>query len=73
MAWKGLQLTLPSRLSLADGQLCVKQDAGEVRIALEDLAWIVIDTPQGGRTRILRGATHNPAAPQSQKMPKIRA
>ncbi len=46
MAWKGLHLTQAARLSLADSQLCVKQDAGEVRIALEDLAWIVVDTPQ---------------------------
>jgi CRISP-associated protein Cas1 len=46
MAWKGLHLTQPSRLSLADGQCCVKQDDGEVRIAIEDLAWIVVDTPQ---------------------------
>lgn len=46
MAWKGLHLTQPSRLSLADGQCCVKQDDSEVRIAIEDLAWIVIDTPK---------------------------
>jgi CRISPR-associated protein Cas1 len=46
MAWKGLHLTQPSRLSLADGQCCAKQNEGEVRIAIEDLAWIVIDTPQ---------------------------
>jgi CRISPR-associated protein Cas1 len=46
MAWKGLHLTQASRLSLADRQVCVKQDAGEVRLALEDIAWIIIDTPQ---------------------------
>ncbi len=46
MAWKGLHLTQPSRLSLADGQCCVKQNDGEVRIAIEDIAWIVVDTPQ---------------------------
>jgi CRISPR-associated protein Cas1 len=46
MAWKGLHLTKAARLSLADGQCCVKQDDGEVRVAIEDLAWIVIDTPQ---------------------------
>lgn len=46
MAWKGLHLTQAARLSLADSQLCVKQDAGEVRIALEDLAWVIVDTPQ---------------------------
>lgn len=46
MAWRGLHLTQAARLSLADSQICVKQDAGEVRLALEDIAWIVIDTPQ---------------------------
>jgi len=46
MAWKGLHLTKAARLSLADGQCCVKQDDGEVRVAIEDLAWIVVDTPQ---------------------------
>jgi CRISPR-associated protein Cas1 len=46
MAWKGVHLTKAARLSLADGQCCVKQDEGEVRIAIEDLAWIIIDTPQ---------------------------
>ena len=46
MAWKGLHITKPARLSLADGQISVKQDEGEVRAALEDVAFIVIDTPQ---------------------------
>ena len=46
MAWKGLHLTQPSRLSLSDGQCCVKREDGEVRIAIEDLAWIIVDTPQ---------------------------
>jgi len=46
MAWRGLHLTQAARLSLADNQVCVKQEEGEVRLALEDIAWIVIDTPQ---------------------------
>lgn len=46
MAWKGLHVTKPARLSLADGQCCIKQDEGEVRAALEDIAFIIIDTPQ---------------------------
>ena len=46
MAWRGLHLTQAAKLSLADRQICVKQDAGEVRLALEDIAWIIIDTPQ---------------------------
>lgn len=56
MAWKGVHLTKAARLSLADGQCCVKQDDGEVRIALEDLAWIVIDTPQASLSSALMAA-----------------
>jgi CRISPR-associated protein Cas1 len=56
MAWKGLHLTKSARLSLADGQCCVKQDEGEVRLALEDIAWIVIDTPQATLSSALMAA-----------------
>jgi CRISP-associated protein Cas1 len=42
VAWKGVHLTKPARLSLADGQLVVEQDA-ETRIALEDIGWIIVD------------------------------
>jgi CRISPR-associated protein Cas1 len=56
MAWKGLHLTQAARLSLADGQCCVKRDDGEVRTAIEDLAWIVIDTPHATLTSALISA-----------------
>ncbi len=56
MAWKGLHITKAARLSLADGQACVKQDEGEVRAALEDIAFIVIDTPQASLTSALISA-----------------
>lgn len=56
MAWKGLHLTQPSRLSLADGQCCIKREDGEVRVAIEDLAWIVIDTPHATLTSTLVSA-----------------
>jgi CRISPR-associated protein Cas1 len=56
MAWKGLHLTQAARLSLADNQVCVKQDEGEVRLALEDIAWIVIDTPRATLTSALMSA-----------------
>ena len=39
MAWRGVHITQPSRLSLADGQLVVTRDDG-------DVAWLMIDTPQ---------------------------
>jgi CRISPR-associated protein Cas1 len=56
MAWRGLHLTQAATLSLADSQVCVKQDAGEVRLALEDIAWIVIDTPQATLSSALMSA-----------------
>lgn len=59
MAWRGLHLTEPSRLALADGQVVISQQDGEVRIALEDLAWIVLDTPQSTLTGSLISACTN--------------
>lgn len=56
MAWRGLHLTKPSRLSLADGQVVIAQEDGDVRIPLEDVAWIVLDTPQSTVTGSLLSA-----------------
>ena len=56
MAWRGLHLTEPSRLALADGQVVIAQEDGEVRIALEDRAWIGLDTPQSTLTGSLISA-----------------
>lgn len=56
MAWRGLHLTRPARLSLADGQIVVAQDDGDVRLPLEDVAWIVLDTPQTTLTGSLLSA-----------------
>jgi CRISPR-associated protein Cas1 len=56
MAWRGLHLTKPSKLSFADGQIVVAQDDGEVRVALEDLAWIVLDAPRSTLTGTLLSA-----------------
>ena len=46
MAWRGVHITQPSRLSLADSQMVVSRDDGDVRLPIEDVAWLVIDTPQ---------------------------
>jgi CRISPR-associated protein Cas1 len=56
MAWKGLHLSEPARLSLADGQAVIRRDDGEARVALEDLAWIVVDTPHATVTTALLSA-----------------
>ena len=56
MAWRGVHITQPCRLSLADGQLVVRRDDGEVRLPIEDVAWMVIDTPQAALTTALISA-----------------
>lgn len=74
MAWRGLHVSKPSRLNLADGQVVVAQDDGEARFALEDIVWIVLDTPQviftsallsacmaAGIAVIATDATHTPS------------
>ena len=55
MAWKGVHLTQPSRLSLCDGQLVVAQDE-TVRVALEDIGWIIVDNPRTTVTASLMSA-----------------
>ncbi|OAN67036.1 type II CRISPR-associated endonuclease Cas1 [Magnetospirillum moscoviense] len=56
MAWRGLHISRPARLSLADGQIAIEQEDGIVRLALEDLAWVVLDTPQASLTAALLSA-----------------
>jgi len=56
VAWRGLHLSQPSRLSFAAGQVVVAQDDGEVRLALEDVAWIVLDSPRSTLTVALLSA-----------------
>lgn len=56
MAWKGLHLTSPARLTLADGQVVVDREGGEVRLALEDIAYVIIDTPHATLTSTLVAA-----------------
>jgi CRISPR-associated protein Cas1 len=46
MAWKGVHISRPARLSWKDAQLAVAQDEGEVTMPLEDVAWIVLDNTQ---------------------------
>lgn len=56
MAWRALHLSRPARLSLADGQLLVSQEEGETRLPIEDLACLVLDTPQATLTTALAAA-----------------
>lgn len=56
MAWRGLHITKPGRLSLADGQIVVSQDSGDVRMPLEDIGWIILDEPRLTLTTALLAA-----------------
>lgn len=56
MAWRGVHVTQAARLSLADGQLVVDQADGAARVPLEDIAWVVVDTPQATVTTALLSA-----------------
>ena len=58
MAWRSLHLSRPARLSLADGQIVITQDKNEdeVRLPVEDIACIVLDTPQATLTTALLSA-----------------
>jgi CRISPR-associated protein Cas1 len=56
MAWRGLHLSNPARLTLADQQCVVGQESGETRLPLRDIAWIVLDTPQATLTTALASA-----------------
>jgi len=46
MAWQSLLISRPARLSLKNRQLRCEQDTGEVSLALEDIASIVLESPQ---------------------------
>ena len=50
MAWKGVHLTKPARLSTTGNQIVVAAEDGDVRLPLEDVAYIVLDTPQATLT-----------------------
>jgi CRISPR-associated protein Cas1 len=56
MAWRGVQITRAARLSLEDGQMVVAQEDGGVRLSLEDVAWVIVDTPQATLTAALLSA-----------------
>lgn len=46
MAWRGVHISQAARLGLRDQQLVVAQNDGEVLIPIEDIAYLVLDTPQ---------------------------
>ncbi len=56
MAWRGVHISEPARLKHRDRQLVVDRDDGEVSLAIEDIAWLILDTPQVSLTGSLLSA-----------------
>jgi CRISP-associated protein Cas1 len=56
MAWRGVHISQPARLKHKDNQLVVEQDSGTVCLPLEDIAWLILDTPQLSITGALLSA-----------------
>ncbi|GAB6051290.1 hypothetical protein JCM17960_01100 [Magnetospira thiophila] len=50
MAWRGIHISNPARLQLVDKKIEVEQDSGSHRFPLEDVDWIILDTPQASVT-----------------------
>jgi CRISPR-associated protein Cas1 len=46
MAWQNLLISRPARLSLKNRQLRCEQESGEVNLSLEDIASVVLESPQ---------------------------
>lgn len=56
MAWQGLHISEPARLSLDQRMIVVARGDGLRRFPLEDVAWIALDTPQATVTSALVSA-----------------
>ena len=74
MAWRGLHIANPARLTRRSGQIVVEQGDGNAVFPIEDVAWIILDTPQitvtvalmsalveAGVAMIVPDARHHPA------------
>ena len=46
MAWRGIHISTPARLSFKHKALVVEQEEEIITFSLEDIAWIVLDTQQ---------------------------
>lgn len=56
MAWRGVHISQPARLKHRDRQLIIEQDEDSVSLAVEDIAWLILDTQQVSLTGSLLSA-----------------
>jgi CRISPR-associated protein Cas1 len=58
MAWRGLHVSQPARLTHRNSQIVIEQEDDEATLSfpVEDVAWIILDTPQVSITGALLSA-----------------
>lgn len=56
MAWRGLHISNPARLTQRNAQIVVEQQEDEISFPIEDIAWLILDTPQVSLTGSLLSA-----------------
>jgi CRISPR-associated protein Cas1 len=58
MAWRGLHISQPARLTHRNSQVVIERDDDEdmLTFPIEDIAWIILDTPQASITGSLLSA-----------------
>jgi len=57
MAWRGVHLTAPACLSYSQGALKIERDKHDpITVPMEDLGWLIIDTPRATLTSRLLSA-----------------
>lgn len=57
MSWRGVHISKPAKLSLERSQLKIQQlNANEITFAMEDMAYLILDTPQVTMTGALLAA-----------------
>ena len=63
MAWRGLHISEPARVSLRARRISVERDAGQADFPLEDVAWVIFDTQQITATAAVMAACMEQSVP----------
>jgi CRISPR-associated protein Cas1 len=56
MSWRSIVITQPAKLSFKDKSLIIDQEAGQAKVSLEDIACLLLDSPQLTLTSALLSA-----------------
>lgn len=56
MAWRGVVITEAARLKLAQGCLAIEREDGDIRLAFEDISYLILDSPKVSMSSALLSA-----------------